>query len=245
MRYFLELSYLGTHYHGWQSQPNALGVQAVIEEKLTILLRQPINIVGSGRTDTGVHAAQQYAHFDYEQPLRLSPLVRGLNALLPSDIAIHEIHPVEPEAHARFDATSRSYRYVLSRQKNPFLQQTAYQYDRPLDLNGMNQAAKILYDITDFESFSKVHTDVKTFNCVVYEAYWEVQTEDVWVFHITANRFLRGMVRAIVGTLLEVGLGKISLPAFERIIAKKDRRQASAAAPPQGLSLCRVKYPYL
>lgn len=243
MRYFIEIAYQGTHYHGWQIQPNAHTVQAEIERVLELILGKKIEITASGRTDTGVHAMQQFAHFDCETPLNHYTHLHKVNLLLPRDIVAKAIYQVADEAHARFDATERAYAYYLSSQKKPF-QQGLYTYDhRTYNYEAMNQAAAILLQYQDFQAFSKVKTDVKTFDCIISEAKW-VQEDDFYVFHITANRFLRGMVRAIVGTLLEVGKGRLNLKDFKMVIEQKDRRKAGHAAPPEGLFLSRVVYPY-
>ncbi len=243
MRYFIEIAYQGTHYHGWQLQPNAHTIQAEIERVLQTLFAQKIEITASGRTDTGVHALQQFAHFDCDIPLNNYTHLHKINLLLPRDIVVKAIYQVQEEAHARFDATERAYVYYLSAQKNPF-KQGLYTYDHRLyNYDIMNQAAAILLNYHDFQSFSKVKTDVKTFNCTISKAKW-VQEGDFYVFHITANRFLRGMVRAIVGTLLEVGKGRLNLKDFEMVIEHKDRQKAGRAAPPEGLFLSKVLYPY-
>ena len=245
MRYFIELSYKGTHYHGWQIQENAESVQAVLNRVLETLLRQPVETLGSGRTDTGVHATQQFAHFDLPDPVPdLLQLTYKLNALLPPDIAIKRVFPVADAVHARFDARSRSYEYRITTQKSPFLKDLAYFFPHPLALDKMNEAAAILIGTQDFASFSKVHTDVNNFICTVTEARWEAQGS-LLVFHISANRFLRGMVRAIVGTLLEVGQAKLQVPDFEEIIKQKNRQAARRNAPPEGLFLTQIRYPFL
>jgi len=242
MRYFLELAYRGTHYHGWQRQPNGLSVQEVIETALTTVLRQPISIVGSGRTDTGVHAGQQFAHFETDLPLP-KHLLRSLNSLVSNDIAIYDCFPVHADDHARYTATYRYYQYSIIRRKDPFRDGLAYIFTLPLDVERMNQAAELLLNHTDFESFSKVKTDVKTFNCRIDFAYWLVEPNGNLTFHIKADRFLRGMVRAIVGTLLDVGQHRLSLTGFDQIIRNRDRKKAGRAAPADGLSLVEVGYP--
>lgn len=244
MRYFLELAYKGTRYHGWQRQPNGLSVQEVLETALTTVLRQPITIVGSGRTDAGVHAAQQFAHFDLDAPLP-EHLIRSLNSLLPHDIAVYDCFPVRPDDHARFSAMYRYYQYHISRRKNPFQEGMTYVFTLPLNVEEtMNEAAAIFLNYTNFESFSKVKTDVKTFNCRLDRAEWEQKPNGDLVFHIQANRFLHGMVRAIVGTLLDVGQGKRSIADVERIILARDRKQAGRAAPAAGLFLTEVGYDF-
>ncbi|MFN8355480.1 MAG: tRNA pseudouridine(38-40) synthase TruA [Spirosomataceae bacterium] len=242
MRFFIELAYNGTAYHGWQIQPQATTVQETIEKALSTLLRQPVEIVGSGRTDTGVHAEQQFAHFDTQDRFDPVQLVYRLNKLLPPDIAIRQIVEVPAQLHARFDATYRKYEYRICRRKSPFLPNMAYFFERPLDVALMNQAAQKLLQYNDFQSFSLVNTQVYTFDCTITEAHWLTQG-DMLVFHIKANRFLRGMVRAIVGTLLDVGLGKRPVATFDDIILAKDRRKAGQAAPPEGLFLTEVGYP--
>lgn len=242
-RYFIYLSYNGKSFCGWQIQPNGITVQQSIEEALSTILRRTIAIVGAGRTDAGVHARQMVAHFDSEEAVPDLPfLADKLNRLLPKDIAIERIVPVIPEAHARFDATSRTYNYYLTSKKNPFNYDLVYRYIGKLDFELMNEACKILFDYTDFTSFSKLHTDVKTNNCRIMEAGWK-QEGDVWVFTIRADRFLRNMVRAIVGTLLEVGRGKLSLSGFRAVIEAKDRGRAGTSAPGHALYLVNVEYP--
>ncbi|RYC69428.1 tRNA pseudouridine(38-40) synthase TruA [Spirosoma sordidisoli] len=242
MRYFLELAYRGTNYHGWQRQPNGLSVQEVLETALTTIIRQPIGIVGSGRTDAGVHAAQQFAHFELESPLP-AHLLRSVNKLIPSDIVVYDCFPVGPRDHARYTATYRYYQYSIIRRKDPFRDGLACVFFLPLNVDRMNEAASRLLLHTDFQSFSKVKTDVKTFNCRIDFAYWKRQNNDELMFHIRADRFLRGMVRAIVGTLLMVGQERMSVDEFEQIILARDRQAAGRAAPAEGLSLVEVGYP--
>ncbi len=244
-RYFIQLSYKGTHFHGWQIQPNAVTVQETLEKAVSLLLREEIKIIGCGRTDTGVHAKDFFAHFDCET-LHFEPhkLTFKLNSLLPKDIAIQHIFEVHSDAHARFDATERTYKYYISKIKTPFRYEESYFYPFPLNINAMNEAAKKLLDYIDFTSFSKLHTDVKTNNCVIKEAYWE-KTDTQLIFTITADRFLRNMVRAIVGTLLEVGKGKYSVEEFCKIIEAKDRGKAGSSAPSEGLFLHKIIYPFL
>ena len=245
-RYFIDLSYLGTNYHGWQVQPNALTVQEKINEVLGLLFRRDIMVTGCGRTDTGVHAKNFYAHIDLDfEQLSFPPeqLVYKLNAILPYDIAINHISEVKADAHARFDAISRSYEYHLAMHKNPFNSELCYLSTyKNLDIDLMNQAAAILYDYTDFECFSKTNTDVATFNCRITHAQWTIQP-DSWVFTITADRFLRNMVRAIVGTLIEVGRGQISLEDFKKVIESKNRGNAGWSVPGKGLFLVDITYP--
>ncbi len=243
MRYFIELSYNGTPYHGWQIQPNAISVQEVIEKALSTLLRTTITIVGAGRTDTGVHAKQIMAHFDVAQELDEAQMRYKLNSILPPAIAIHKVYRVQDEAHARFDATSRAYEYHITLAKNPFLTESAYYMKRAsLDISKMNEAAKLLLNYTNFKCFSKSKTDVKTYNCTITEAYWE-QRGDHLIFTIAANRFLRNMVRAVVGTLLEVGQGKMAVEEIHEVIKSEDRGKAGCSVPAHGLYLIKVDYP--
>lgn len=241
MRYFFEISYNGTHYHGWQSQKNAVGIQEVVEDVMSKLLRVNIEIVGSGRTDSGVHCAQQYFHADIVKEFLVSDLVHKLNAFLPKDIAIRNIYPVKSDAHARYDAYERSYQYKITRVKDPLRVGYAYYFFRELDVTTMNRAAALLLGEHDFKSFSKVKTDVNHFICNIRHASW-TQKGDLLIFSITANRFLRGMVRAIVGTLLDVGAGKITMQQLDEIIKGKDRKMAGMNVPPEGLYLTSVKY---
>lgn len=243
-RYFIRLSFDGRNYHGWQSQKNAPSVQTLLEKSLSMMLGSEIRLTGCGRTDAGVHAAMFYAHFNsrmisLEERLNL---VYKLNGYLPADIGIHGILPVKEDAHARFDAVSRTYRYQISRQKDPFLKDFAYYIFGPLDVNRMNHGAAVVMEYRDFTSFSKLHTQVKTNDCRIMEARWE-EREHLLIFTITADRFLRNMVRAIVGTLLELGRNKITLDDLRRIILLKDRQQAGFSVPAWGLFLERVDYP--
>ncbi len=243
MRYFLELAYDGTNYHGWQNQPNALSVQEVLEKSLSLLLSQSITITGAGRTDSGVHAKQMFAHFDSEQVLD-KPFIHRINRFLPNDIAITDIFPVKDDAHARFDATSRRYEYYLSLKKNPFHYPSSWQFSKiDLEIDLMNEAAKVLETYTDFTSFSKLHTDVKTNNCTIFKAEWHYVEPHLFCFEIVADRFLRNMVRAIVGTLVDVGKKKISLEQFKTIIESKNRNKAGVSAPAKGLFLAEIHYP--
>ena len=241
-RYFLEITYQGTHYHGWQIQPNAQTVQGVIQDCLRTLLRQDIKIVGSGRTDTGVHAQQQWAHADLPTGLDMAQLHYRLNSLLPPDIAIVAIHPVQPTAHARFSALSRTYRYTITLRKDPFQTTTSYWYRGALDLHKMNQAAALLCATRDFEHFSKRHAEVQNFVCHVMQAHWTA-TADQFIFHIQANRFLRGMVRIIAGHLLQVGTGKRTLSAFEALVNQPTEDMVNSLVPAKGLNLLAVNYP--
>lgn len=242
MRYFFEIAYNGTHYNGWQSQQNGVGVQAVVEKALSTLLREEIRITGSGRTDTGVHCKQQFFHADIHQKFDDKKLLQNLNSFLPKDIAIRSVRPVKPDASARFNAIERTYQYEITRVKDPFLQNLAWYYFKPVDIQTMNKAAALLLGEHDFACFSKVKTDVNHFLCTVKKAGW-VSRGNKLTFTITANRFLRGMVRAVVGTLLDVGTGKTSIKEFRGILASRDRKKAGANVPPYGLYLMKVKYP--
>lgn len=241
MRYFLELSYLGKAYHGWQRQPNALSVQEIMENTLEKLFQKPVEIVGAGRTDAGVHAKQLFAHFDSDELLD-GQVVFRLNGILPKDIAVKNLQAVIPEAHARFHALQRSYEYHIVQEKHPFSVDFAYLVKRKLDVARMEKAAQILLKHQDFKCFSRSRTDVKTYLCTIENCFWEQQDEKL-IFHITANRFLRNMVRAIVGTLLQIGLGNSEITDMERIILSRDRREAGASAPAHGLYLTRIDYP--
>lgn len=243
MRYFIHFAYNGTKYHGWQSQPNATSVQSTLTAAMETILRCSISLTGAGRTDTGVHAKKMTAHFDMETPISDSEqFVYQLNNLLPKDISIYNIEEVAPDAHARFDAISRTYKYYITQSKNPFLSDFSTKIPIRLKLEKMNQAAFALFDYTDFTSFSKLHTDAKTNDCQIKQAFWEKKGEFL-VFTIQANRFLRNMVRAIVGTMIEVGKEKITVDEFRQIIEKKDRSAAGTSAPAQGLFLADVEYP--
>ncbi len=241
MRYFIKLSYHGKDYHGWQIQPDVISVQEVLQNAISKLLKKEIAIVGAGRTDAGVHAKQLFAHFDFES-LDTSNLKNRLNAFLPDTINIQNIIPVKKDAHARFDAVSRSYEYKIWLGKNPFLLDTTWQiHSKKLDITKMNEAAAILLKYTNFKCFSKSKTDVFTYNCTITNANWTVKG-NLLTFHITANRFLRNMVRAIVGTLYNVGIGKISIAEFIHIIESEDRSKAGISVPAQGLFLTEVSY---
>lgn len=241
MRYFLEFSYNGQNYFGWQKQPRQISVQEVLEKALSTILRHKIDLTGAGRTDTGVHAKQMFAHFDLEEILPRD-LVHRLNSFLPKDIAVHNILQVKPDAHARFDATERTYQYFIQSGKNPFNFDYTWQMRYELDIDKMNEAAGSLLGKKDFSSFAKLHTDVKTHICEVKFAQWQKKGNEL-KFTITADRFLRNMVRSIVGTLADVGKGKINLDEFNNIIEQKDRSFASGSAPAQGLYLVEVVYP--
>lgn len=250
MRYFLKLSYDGAAYHGWQSQPNAVSVQQTIENGLATIMRTPVAITGAGRTDTGVHARVMYAHFDAESPIE-DPrrFIIGLNRLCGPTIAISELINVHDDAHARFDATSRTYKYFVAFEKSPFLRGCSWQSPTLLDIQGMNEAAALMLERDDFTSFAKLHSDAKTNICKVTEARWEPWHNEYGVpgavFTITADRFLRNMVRAVVGTLVEVGRGKITPKQFGDIMDKKDRCAAGTSMPPQALFLWDITYPYI
>lgn len=243
MRYFLELSFLGTNYHGWQRQQNAHTVQQEVENALKILLKKDTETTGCGRTDTGVHARKFFAHFDSDIVLEENFLYH-LNSLLPRDISIINLHHVKEDAHARFDATSRTYEYVIVKRKDALLYGLSYQFEYSLDVERMNRFAKTFLGKHDFASFSKSRTQVKTTICNVIEATWK-EEEHKLIFRIMADRFLRNMVRAIVGTLLEAGEGKLSEDDFKAIFESKNRSEAGMSVPACGLYLCDVKYPYL
>ena len=242
MRYFVEFSYLGKDYHGWQNQPNAISVQEVLEKAFSTLLRTPLALTGAGRTDAGVHAKQMFAHFEVDEIQNLEQLVYRLNSLLPEAIAVHDIFAVHADAHARFDAQERTYEYWVLQNKNPFYIDFAHYVKHPLDIGAMNDAAQFLLQFSDFECFSKTHTDVKTYLCDVKKAVWEIK-DDKLVFTITADRFLRNMVRAVVGTLLDVGTGKIKPAHVKSIINSKNRGNAGPSVPAKGLYLTSVLYP--
>ncbi len=242
MRYFIHLSYNGKNYCGWQRQPHSLSVQEELEKAMSLLLREPIALVGAGRTDTGVHARNYFAHFDYTPPLPHN-LVNKLNSFLPKEIAIKDIFSVSDSAHARFDATSRTYQYFISLEKNPFLYEQSYYLFQSLDISLMNEACKILFEFNDFQCFSKSNTDVKTYICELKEAHWR-QEGGLLIFRITADRFLRNMVRAIVGTMIEVGNKKISLTEFRSIIESKNRSKAGFSVPGNALFLEEITYPF-
>lgn len=241
-RYFLSLSYVGKNYHGWQWQPNAVTVQEILEKAISAMLGEKTGITGAGRTDTGVHAREMFAHFDSPAPLNPDDFTRRLNAFLPKDIAVHHLREVQSDAHARFDATARTYEYWLNSVKNPFLTDYSYYFYRALHVEKMNEAALLLAEYRDFECFSKTNTEVKTYICKITKVDWQRQN-DILVFTITADRFLRNMVRAIVGTLLEVGLLKTSIQDFRSIIESKKRSQAGASVPAHGLYLTKITYP--
>lgn len=255
MRYFIELSYDGTAYHGWQIQPNGNSVQETLQRALSLLLRTEVAVTGAGRTDAGVHAAMMVAHFDVETPLPTPPireegarqsaedyLCYRLNGILPYDIAIHKIYPVADDMHARFSAIARTYFYYVHTRKSPFLRDRSWRLVRTPDFEAMNRAAATLLEYEDFTSFSKVNTDTKTNICHVSSARWVQLSDYEWRFEITADRFLRNMVRAIVGTLMEVGRGTLTLDGFRKVIDQKNRSEAGDSVPARGLFLQDIKY---
>lgn len=243
MRYFIELAYNGQAYHGWQIQPGDTSVQETIETALATLLREKVSVVGCGRTDAGVHASQFFLHFDSSEEIDKDTLKYRLNSILPDDIAIFNVRKVTDEAHARFDACSRTYQYSIFEGKNPFMIGTVLQVRTlDLDIEKMNEAAAMLTEYSDFQCFSRSKSDVKSFECQIEEAFWQTNGE-LLVFRITSNRFLRNMVRAIVGTLMEIGQGKREVEDFRRIIKSGDRTQAGPSAKAEGLRLTRIQYP--
>jgi tRNA pseudouridine38-40 synthase len=243
LRYFLRLSYSGGPFHGWQIQPNALAVQAVVNEQLSTLFQEPVNVVGAGRTDAGVHAKEMYAHLDLTKPIENPALaLNRLNKMLGKAIAAHAFIPVSPQAHARFDAQSRSYQYYIHQQKDPFKVGFSAYWRYPLSESKMQEAAKLLVGERDYRAFSKSKTQTHTNICNISKACWEHDGHQ-WVFHITANRFLRNMVRAIVGTMLQIGRGRMEPGFITDIIESKDRRRAGESAPAEGLYLTKITYP--
>lgn len=252
MRYFIQLSYDGTGYHGWQVQPNGVSVQEVLQKALSTLLRQPTEVTGAGRTDAGVHASMMVAHFDWpaahegegceEMPLDCTQLTYKLNRLLPPDVAVQTVRPVGPEMHARFSATRRTYHYYIHTRKAPFLRGYSWQVNVPLDFALMNEAAQVLLEYSDFTSFSKTGTDVKTNICQLTEARWEQLKPGEWRFTVSANRFLRNMVRAIVGTLVEVGRHRMTISQMRHAIEAKDRQRAGESVPGHALYLTNIEY---
>lgn len=247
MRYFIYFSYKGTNYHGWQRQPNGITVQEVLEDALGLILRTPIPVTGAGRTDSGVHALEMTAHFDFpaQEGIKELPigLAERLNRILPQDIAIHKIVRVNDDAHARFSAIKRQYQYYCTERKSAFGQGMVTPIVSGLDFERMNEAAALLLKTEDFASFCKVHTDAKTTLCKVSHAKWERAGEGLWAFTIEADRFLRNMVRAVTGTLFEVGQGRMSVSDFQHVIDQRDRKAAGQSAPAEGLFLTRVEYP--
>jgi tRNA pseudouridine38-40 synthase len=244
MRYFIEFAYNGKNYCGWQYQPHSPSVQETLNKALSTLLRTPIDMVGAGRTDTGVHARQMYAHFDHDEIADTEKLTQKLNSFLPDDIVVYRFIPLHDDAHARFDAVSRTYEYHIHTYKDAFQNESSWYQFHKLDIAKMNEAAQLLFNYIDFKCFSKTHTDVRTFNCKIMKAQWEQQGTKL-VFTISADRFLRNMVRAIVGTLVKVGLGKITVDDFKTIIESRDRGEAGFSVPAHGLYLTKVIYPYL
>jgi tRNA pseudouridine38-40 synthase len=244
LRYFVEFSYNGSNYHGWQYQPNAKSVQETMNIAFTLLLKQKIDIMGAGRTDTGVHAKQMYGHFDYDNKIDSFKFIHKVNSFLPKDIVIYNVIPVHETAHARFDATARTYQYFISTYKNAFNTDFTWYFNQKLDLELMNKASEILLNFTDFKCFSKSHTEVNNYDCNIKEAFWKIEN-DTLIFTITADRFLRNMVRAIVGTLINVGLKKTNLDDFKKIIVDRNRSAAGFSVPAQGLYLVNIEYPYL
>lgn len=242
-RYFIYLAYDGTNYHGWQIQPNGMSVQERLMTALSTFLRKEIDVVGAGRTDAGVHALRMVAHFDFEEELDTEQVAEKLNRMLPQDISVYEVRKVKSDAHARFDATARTYKYYITTRKHPFDRFYRYRTYGMLNFEEMNKAARTLFEYTDFTSFSKLHTDVKTNNCQVTYAEWTQIDEATWEFTIRSDRFLRNMVRAIVGTLLEVGRGKMTVDGFRKVIEQKDRGKAGTSAPGHALFLVDVEYP--
>lgn len=243
-RYFMHLAYRGAPFHGWQEQPDAVSVQSVVEQALSTVTRERVKIVGAGRTDAGVNARMMVAHFDLHRPIAdTAGLVRGINTLVGRDIAVYSITPVHTDAHARFDATERTYHYYTTSRKSPFFYPLSWLESKNLDFDAMNEAAALLLDTRDFTSFSKLHSDVKTNICDVRRAQW-LPTPQGHVFVITADRFLRNMVRAVVGTLVDVGRGKIDTDGFRRIIEAKDRCSAGTSMPPEALYLWDIRYDY-
>ena len=252
MRYFIQLSYDGTGYHGWQVQPNGVSVQEVLQKALSTLLRQPTEVTGAGRTDAGVHASMMVAHFDWpaahegegceEMPLDCTQLTYKLNRLLPPDVAVQAVRPVGPAMHARFSATRRTYHYYIHTRKDPFLRGYSWQVNVPLDFALMNEAAQVLLEYSDFTSFSKTGTDVKTNICQLTEARWEQLKPGEWRFTVSANRFLRNMVRAIVGTLVEVGRHRMTISQMRHAIEAKDRQRAGESVPGHALYLTNIEY---
>lgn len=244
LRYFIEFAYNGKQYHGWQYQPNAKTVQETINNALSVLFNKTIDLMGAGRTDSGVHAKQMYAHFDIDRELDTTFWIPKLNAYLPKDIVVYAIIPIHEKAHARFDATRRSYEYHIHSYKDAFENEGSWYFQQKLDVNLMNKASLLLLGHNDFKCFSKSNTEVNTYNCVVFEAFW-IQNGTRLVFTISADRFLRNMVRAIVGTLINIGLHKINCADFNTIIKNRDRGNAGFSVPAHGLYLTKVIYPYI
>jgi len=242
LRYFIELSYNGKAYHGWQIQPNAISIQEVLEKGLSTLLKEPIATMGAGRTDAGVHATQLFAHFDTETLFDIKTLIYKLNSFLPEDIAIKSIFKVKANSHARFHATSRQYLYRIALEKNPFNKEQTFLLKPKLNIDKLKAATKILLDYKDFQCFSKSNTDVKTYHCNIMKAEWSL-VENELHFIIKADRFLRNMVRAIVGTLINIGIGKIEVETLHDIIKSKNRSEAGFSVPAHALYLTKIEYP--
>lgn len=244
MRYFLKLSYCGEGFHGWQRQPNASSVQQTIEASLSTILQRQVLITGAGRTDTGVHAREMFAHLDLDDDIDTKSLLKSANRMVGNMISLKDLMPVKDDAHARFDALSRTYRYYISLEKNPFVYSMSHFLSKMPDIDIMNRGGQILMENDDFTSFAKLHTDNKTNICDVSEARWELnEKENLIVFTITADRFLRNMVRAVVGTLLELGNHKYDLETFRTIISNKNRCDAGTSMPAKGLFLEKIVYP--
>jgi len=244
LRYFIHFSYFGKHYHGWQVQPNATSVQGELTKALSLLLKSEIEIIGAGRTDSGVHAKEMYAHFDFNNEINSKELIKKLNSFLPKDIAVFDIFRVNDDAHARFDASRRTYQYHIHLQKDVFREDFSWYFYKNLDVQRMNKASEVLLKYIDFQCFSKSNTDVFTYNCNIVEAFWKKEGNQL-VFTVSADRFLRNMVRAIVGTLIGVGLHKVSIEQFEEIIKSKNRSKAGFSVPAHGLYLTKIEYPFL
>ncbi len=242
MRYFISLAYDGTDFHGWQIQPNGNSVQEELQKALSTLMRQPMEVVGAGRTDAGVHARQMVAHFDSDSAVDCQQLTYRLNRIVPRSMAVYKVEKVADDMHARFSAKRRTYRYFVHTRKDPFLRHYSYQLPYSLDFNQMNKAACILLDYSDFGAFCKSHSDVKTTICKVTAAKWHQTAPDEWYFEISADRFLRNMVRAVVGTLMDVGRGRLSLEEFRGVIEGRKRTAAGESMPGNALFLEKVEY---
>ncbi|MEO7768562.1 MAG: tRNA pseudouridine(38-40) synthase TruA [Ferruginibacter sp.] len=245
-RYFIEVFYKGTHYSGFQIQQNANSIQAEIEKALSILIKLKVSLTGSSRTDAGVHALSNYFHFDFPQLIngaksQSDKFIYSLNAILPGDIVVKRISQVADDAHCRFDAISREYKYYIYQEKDPFQSERAYYYPYPLDMTILNKAASAILSFHDFTSFSKRNTQVKSFACNILKSEWRLE-HDLLVYNVISDRFLRGMVKGLVGTMLKVGVGRISLDEFHKIIESRDCANADFSVPPQGLFLVNVQY---
>jgi len=244
LRYFIKFAYNGTNYHGWQYQPNASSVQETLVKAVSVILNETIELMGAGRTDTGVHAKIMFAHFDSNKTIDVATTIHKLNSFLPKDIVVFDIISVHDDAHARFDAVRRTYQYYINTEKDVFTHGQSWYYQTKLDVALMNEAASVLLEHTDFQCFSKVNTDVNTFNCKITEAFWK-QENNALIFTISADRFLRNMVRAIVGTLINIGLHKITIADFNTIIKSRNRSEAGFSVPAHGLYLTDIRYEYL